>query len=128
MSAPHRSLTPLLPMTLRYLSVVVFVTAIGAGLLGLRQQQLNDKHAIAESHTQMKNDREAIKDLQVRIAQRTTPEALLEAIDRAGLPLEPITSAVDSDADADQINATSDLTADGTADATPAATTEPADG
>lgn len=115
-------------MTLRYLSVVVFVTAISAGLLGLRQQQLNDKHAIAESHTQMKNDREAIKDLQVRIAQRTTPEALLEAIDRAGLPLEPITSAVDSDADADQINATSDLTADGTADATPAATTEPADG
>lgn len=77
-------------MTLRYLAVVILLTAVGAGLLGLRRQQLNDKHAIAESHTQMKDDRERIKDLQVRIAKHTTPEALQEAIDRARLQLEPI--------------------------------------
>lgn len=78
-------------MTLRYLAVVLLLTAIGAGLLGLRRQQLNDKHAMAESHTQLKRDRELIKDMQVRIARRTTPEALRAAIDRAGLVLEPIT-------------------------------------
>lgn len=84
-------------MTLRYLAVVLLLTAIGAGLLGLRRQQLNDKHAMAESHTQMKRDRELIKDMQVRIARRTTPEALREAIDRAGLVLEPITRAAQND-------------------------------
>lgn len=79
-------------MTLRYLAVVLLLTAIGAGLLGMRQQQLNDKHAIAEHHAQMKLDREAIKDLQVRIARRTTPQALRDAIERAQLDLVPITS------------------------------------
>ncbi len=78
-------------MTFRYLAVVLLLTAIGAGLLGMRQQQLNDKHAIAEHHAAMKRDREQIKDLQVRIAKRTTREALLEAIDRRRLDLEPIT-------------------------------------
>ncbi|MFN3165890.1 MAG: hypothetical protein ACE37H_02370 [Phycisphaeraceae bacterium] len=78
-------------MTLRYLAVVLLLTAIGAGLLGLRQQQLGDKHAIAEHHAQMKRDREAIKDLQVRIAKRTTPQSLQDAVDRARLDLEPIT-------------------------------------
>jgi hypothetical protein len=83
-------------MTLRYLAVVLLLTAIGAGLLGLRQQQLGGKHAIAEHHAQMKRDREAIKDLQVRIAKQTTPEALQDAIDRARLDLEPITRQSDT--------------------------------
>ena len=77
-------------MTLRYLVVVLLLSAIGAGLLGMRQQQLNDKHAIAEWHSQMRQDREQIKDLQVRIAERARPEALYEAIDRADLRFEPI--------------------------------------
>jgi len=77
-------------MTLRYLVVVITLTAIGAGLLGMRQQQLNDKHAIAVWHSQMREDRETIKGLQVRIAKHATPGALREAIDRNGLRLEPI--------------------------------------
>jgi len=77
-------------MTLRYLAVVVLLTAVGAGVLGLRQQQLNDKHAMAESHAQMKEAREHIKDLQVRIAKMTRPEALKEAIERADITVEPI--------------------------------------
>lgn len=79
-------------MTLRYLAVVVLLSAVGAGLLGLRQQQLNDKHAMAESHAQMKDAREQIKDLQVRIAKMTRPEALNEAIERAQLQVEPIST------------------------------------
>lgn len=77
-------------MTLRYLVVVILLSAVGAGLLGLRQQQLNDKHAMAEAHAQMKLDREQIKDLQVRIAKMTRPEALKQAIERARLDVEPI--------------------------------------
>jgi len=77
-------------MTLRYLAVVVLLSAVGAGLLGLRQQQLNDKHAMAQSHAQMKDAREDIKDLQVRIAKMTRPEALKDAIERAELQVEPI--------------------------------------
>ena len=77
-------------MTLRYLAVVVLLSAVGAGLLGLRQQQLNDKHAMAQSHAEMKDAREHIKDLQVRIAKMTRPEALKDAIERADLRVEPI--------------------------------------
>lgn len=92
-------------MTLRYLAVVVLLSAVGAGVLGLRQQQLNDKHAMAESHAAMKEAREHIKDLQVRIAKMTRPEALNEAIERAELQVEPISSrpaaeAQDDDAEA----------------------------
>ena len=79
-------------MTLRYLAVVTLLSAVGAGLLGLRQQQLNDKHAMAVSHAQMKDAREHIKDLQVRIAKMTRPEALREAIERVDLRVEPISS------------------------------------
>lgn len=79
-------------MTLRYLAVVALLSAVGAGLLGLRQQQLNDKHAMAVSHAQMKDAREHIKDLQVRIAKMTRPEALREAIERVDLSVEPISS------------------------------------
>lgn len=78
------------PMTLRYLAVVILLSAVGAGLLGLRQQQLNDKHAMAQSHAEMKTSREHIKDLQVRIAKMTRPEALHQAIERAELQVEPI--------------------------------------
>lgn len=77
-------------MTLRYLAVVALLSAVGAGLLGMRQQQLNDKHAMAVSHAEMKESREHIKDLQVRIAKLTRPEALYEAIERADLRVEPI--------------------------------------
>lgn len=79
-------------MTLRYLAVVILLSAVGAGLLGLRQQQLNDKHAMAVSHAQMKNAREHIKDLQVRIAKMTRPEAIREAIERVDLRVEPIST------------------------------------
>jgi len=69
---------------------VVLLSAVGAGVLGMRQQQLNDKHAMAESHAEMKESREHIKDLQVRIAKMTRPNALKEAIERADITVEPL--------------------------------------
>lgn len=87
-------------MTLRYLAVVVLLSAVGAGLLGLRQHQLNDRHAIAVSHAEMKTARENIKDLQVRIAKMTRPEALQEAIERVELRVEPISNRHTSEPEA----------------------------
>ena len=89
-------------MTLRYLVVVILLSAIGAGLLGLRQQQLNDKHAMAQSHAEMKEAREHIKDLQVRIAKMTRPEALNEAIERVQLRVEPISRRPAADQNSDE--------------------------
>ena len=89
-------------MTLRYLAVVVLLSAVGAGLLGLRQQQLNDKHAMAQSHAEMKEAREHIKDLQVRIAKMTRPEALNEAIERVQLRVEPISRRPAADQNSDE--------------------------
>ena len=82
-------------MTLRLLFVVIGLAAIGAGLLGLRQEQINDRHTIAATHAAMRGDREAIKDMQIRIAEQTQPEALRKAIDRAELRLEPIGETTD---------------------------------
>ncbi|MEO0474687.1 MAG: hypothetical protein AAF085_01780 [Planctomycetota bacterium] len=92
-------------MTLRYLAVVVLLSAVGAGVLGLRQQQLNDKHAIAKSHAEMKEAREHIKDLQVRIAKMTRPEALNEAMERAELNVEPISRRPATEPEDDQAEA-----------------------
>ena len=92
-------------MTLRYLAVVVLLSAVGAGVLGMRQQQLNDKHAMAEMHAEMKDAREHIKDLQVRIAKMTRPEALKDAIERTELQVEPISTRSADDAEDEETEA-----------------------
>lgn len=86
-------------MLLRYVIAVTALTAIGAGLLGLRQQQHNHLHAIAAMHAQMRDDREAVKDLKVRIAQRDNPDALRETIRRLNLQYEPISEHAPADGD-----------------------------
>lgn len=78
-------------MLARLITVVVFATAVAAVLLGLRQQRLQVMHEMAQLHAQINEDRQAMWDLQVRIAERMQPEALHEAIARAGLEVEPIT-------------------------------------
>jgi len=77
-------------MMLRYLTAVIALVAVGAGLLGLRMQQLNHRHELAVLHSQMRKDREQIQELQVRIARQTSEESLREAIRRLDLQLEPI--------------------------------------
>ena len=77
-------------MLLRYLLTVTLLTATGAGILGLRQQQLAHMHAIAVAHGQMRDHREAIKDYQIRIEQLKEPAQLRDAIRRLDLHLEPV--------------------------------------
>ncbi len=78
-------------MLAKMITVVVFAAAVGAVLLGLRQQRLQLMHEMARMHTQMNHSRQDTWDLQVKIAERTQPTELREAIARLNLELEPIT-------------------------------------
>jgi len=71
----------------------VFIIAIGAGLLGMRQYRLNLKNDMTDLHQRMNAARKAIWDRQVRVTKQTRPGALREAIAQAELELEPVTPA-----------------------------------
>lgn len=77
-------------MLMRYLLTVIGLAAVGAGMLGLRQQQLAHMHAIAVTHGQMRDQREAVKDYQIRIEQMKQPAQLRDAVRRLDLRLEPV--------------------------------------
>lgn len=77
---------------MRYLFAVLALTAVGAGLLGLREKQHTHRHAMATIHAQLRDDREQIKDLKIRIAELNNPDALRETIRRLNLNYEPISN------------------------------------
>ena len=77
-------------MFTKLLAVIVFVTAVGAALLALRQQRLESMHDMATLHGQMDQDRQATWDCQVRLAEAVEPARLREAIERAQLKLQPL--------------------------------------
>lgn len=77
-------------MLMRYLLTVTALAAMGAGMLGLRQQQLAHMHAIAVTHGQMRDHREEIKDYQIRIEEMKQPAQLRDAVRRLDLRLEPV--------------------------------------
>lgn len=71
------------------LSLIV-ATAIGAALLGLRQQRVQTVSQMAALHASMNSTRQSMWDTQVRIAQHANPQQLKDALERAGLQVEPI--------------------------------------
>jgi hypothetical protein len=76
-------------MFAKLLITVLFATAIGAALLGLRQQRMENMHEITRLHNQMDQLRRQTWDLQVRIAAGITPQALEQAVDRGDWLMEP---------------------------------------
>ena len=76
-------------MFTKLLTALVFAVVIGACVFNLRQQRLELMHEVTDLHRQMNNDRQATWDTQVRIAERTQPEVLREALVRAGMEMEP---------------------------------------
>ena len=66
------------------------MAALAAALLGLRQQRLQMQHEMTRMHGRMDAARQQTWDLQVRIAEGTQPLVLQEALQRAGLELEPL--------------------------------------
>jgi len=76
-------------MFAKLLTALVLAVLIGSAVFSLRQQRLELMHEITALHRQMNRDRQTTWDSQVRIANRTSPVALHEAIARAGLDMEP---------------------------------------
>ena len=76
-------------MFTKLLTALVIAVVIGACIFNLRQQRLELMHEVTDLHRQMNRDRQATWDTQVRIAERTQPEVLREALVRAGMEMEP---------------------------------------
>ena len=76
-------------MFVKLLTALVFAVVIGAAIFNLRQQRLELMHEITGLHREMNQDRQATWDAQVRIAERAQPQALREALARAGMQMEP---------------------------------------
>lgn len=70
---------------------LIAATAFGATLLGLRQQRVQTVGQMAALHAQMNRTRQEMWDTQVRIAEHASPTRLKEALQRAGLDVEPWT-------------------------------------
>ncbi len=74
----------------KVLFAILAAGAIGAGLLALRHQRLTMKNEMALLHREMDQTRRETWDLQIRIAERSSPVALRDAILRTGIELEPL--------------------------------------
>ncbi len=79
-------------MFAKLLTALVLAVVMGSAVFNLRQQRLELMHEITGLHRQMNRDSQATWDTQVRIAKRTGPEALHEALARVGLEMEPAVS------------------------------------
>lgn len=85
-------------MFTRLLFLILTFALIGAVLLDLRQRRIDAMHDMALLHKNMRQQREALWQNQFHIAERVRPDELTDAIERAGLDLEPINPAEVQDA------------------------------
>ncbi len=72
-------------------ALVVFLTALGAAVLSLRQQEWETRHATTAMHRQMEQTRRATWEHEVKVADYLKPAALEHKIAVAQLELEPVT-------------------------------------
>lgn len=86
-------------MFAKLLTALVLAVIVGAAVFNLRQQRLELMHEITVLHRQMNQDRQATWDTQVRIASQTNPQALRDALTRAGLTMEPAVTHHDIDSE-----------------------------
>lgn len=83
-------------MFAKLLTALVLAVIVGAAVFNLRQQRLELMHEITVLHRQMNQDRQATWDSQVRIAGRTGPGALHDAMERTGVLMEPAVTQNDA--------------------------------
>jgi len=74
---------------LKLLAIIVFATAVATTLLGLRHRQLQIAHETVNLHLRIDKGRQALWDLQTKIAEKLEPRALWSTIDEAPVQLEP---------------------------------------
>jgi cell division protein FtsL len=82
-------------MFAKLLTALVLAVVVGVAVFSLRQQRLELMHEITVLHRQMNRDRQATWDTQARIADRTGPRALHDALTRAGVVMEPAVTEVE---------------------------------
>jgi len=82
-------------MYLKAVAMIVFITALGAGMLSLRQQRWEVKHGVTHMHKQIEQCRRSTWESQVRVAGELRPEKLEHRIAVAQIDMEPITSTND---------------------------------
>ena len=78
-------------MRAKLLILILFATVVAAMLLAMRQERFEAMHEMATLHQQMDRQRQSMWKLQARIADAADPPALLHAIERTELALEPVT-------------------------------------
>ena len=74
----------------KLLLVLVTMAATGAALLGMRADRLAAEHEIAKLHRAIDENRRAVWDAQVRVADAAGPEALRETLAGTGLEFEAV--------------------------------------
>ena len=79
-------------MYAKMLLLIACATVFAVALLHMRQERLDAMHDMATLHGQMNDNRQAMWRWQSRIAEASDPPALLQAIVRAELDLEPLTT------------------------------------
>ena len=77
-------------MHAKLLTLILFATVVGATLLHMRQQRFETMHDMATLHRQMDRRRQSMWKLQSQIADAADPSALLGAVERTKLALEPV--------------------------------------
>lgn len=77
-------------MWLKATVCVVIAAATAMSLLALRQKRIDLMHEMAEHHSQMRQSRQDLWQLQVEIADRLKPQQLQQSVERTGLVLEPV--------------------------------------
>jgi hypothetical protein len=82
-------------MYLKAVAMIVFITALAAGMLALRQQRWESKHEITRMHQQMEQSRRATWEGQVKVASELQPDKLEYKIALSQMAMEPITATND---------------------------------
>jgi len=70
--------------------LILFATVVAAMLLEMRQERFEAMHEMATLHRQMDQQRQSMWKLQASIADAADPPALMHAIERTELALEPV--------------------------------------
>ena len=78
-------------MFLKAAALVVALTALGAGVLSLRQQEWEARHATTAMHRQMEQTRRATWEHEVKAAAYINTAPMEYRIEVADLKLEPVT-------------------------------------
>ncbi len=82
-------------MYLKAAVMIVFLAAVGAGMLSLRQQRWEVRHSIAQMHRQIEQARRATWESQAKVAAELHPAKLEHKLMIARIEMDPITASHD---------------------------------